>query len=383
MRDPALREECAALCRALARFPTLTALRASPDWPALESRLGRVLGTIRRYQPDVQPAAAKHPDRVLALHWNIEHGNWYEQVERALLSHPLLAGTDLLMFNEIDLGTARAGNRDVTGDLAKALGFYGVWAPLFLETTLGRDDDVRMATGRENEESLFGLAILSRWPIGQVRLVELPSPDRLQFDVERMYGRHIALLAEIRRPGAGGPFLAVSAHLEVHRTRAERATQVAALVQALRDEGRPIILAGDFNSHTFDRGRWWDPLMGGLVLLLWPTSRLSKRLHYPDSGATRETLFDQLRDADFEWNRFNDRRPTLQLRLNRLDEARGVLDLAGRLFGRLFAWVERRGSLRLDWFAGRGWRHGHGATIAGLDGPGKASDHAPIVAEFR
>jgi endonuclease/exonuclease/phosphatase (EEP) superfamily protein YafD len=45
-------------------------------------------------------------------------------------------------------------------------------------------------------------------------------------------------------------------------------------------------------------------------------------------------------------------------------------------------WAERRGSLRLDWFASRGWRDGSGRTVRGLDGPGRASDHAPLIAEF-
>ena len=30
----------------------------------------------------------------------------------------------------------------------------------------------------------------------------------------------------------------------------------------------------------------------------------------------------------------------------------------------------------------RGWRAGRGYTVPGLNGPGRASDHAPIVAEF-
>ena len=102
---------------------------------------------------------------------------------------------------------ARSGNRDVAADLARALGRHGVSAPLFLEHTSGRHDDVRMAASRENQEALFGVAMLSRWPIAEARIVELPSPERIQFDVERMTGRHVALVATIERPGA--PFVAV------------------------------------------------------------------------------------------------------------------------------------------------------------------------------
>jgi endonuclease/exonuclease/phosphatase family metal-dependent hydrolase len=376
-RDLQFRSECESLCQALHKHRTVVALRASREWNDLGPRLTKVLSTIRRYEPRDPPPAASVTDRVLAVHWNIEHGNWYDQVERALTTHPLLEAADLVMMNEVDLGMARAGNRDVAGDLAAALGFHGAWAPLAIETTLGRDDDARMAAGRSNQEALVGNAILSRWPLGAARIVELPSPERVQFDVERMYGRHIGLVLEVLRPGA--PFVAVSAHLEVHRTRRNRGLQMQALTRALVDERRPIVLAGDFNSHTFDRGRWWDPLVNAAVMLTWSNRAVLSRFLHPDRGPSREPLFDALRDADFEWNRFNDRRPTLRVRFERLDEARAVKKIAGPLI----AWAERRSRLRLDWFAGRGWRDGRGAAVAGLDGPGKASDHAPIVAEFR
>lgn len=380
-RDPALLAESRALVRALDAHPTLAMLTSSPEWADLEPRLNRLLGTVRHYDAPRPPTPPSDPERLKAVHWNVEHGNWYDQVERALLERPQLTGADLLLFNEIDLGMARAANRDVTADLAEALGLHGAWAPLFLETTVGRDDDPATAAGRANDEGLFGLAILSRWPFGEVRVLELPSPMEIQFDLERMYGRHIALIAEVLRPGA--PFVAVSVHLEVHRTREHRAEQTRVLMRALAHESRPIVLAGDFNSHTFDRGRRWDPWLGALVLLGWQGRALERRLLYPDVGRARETLFDVLREANFEWQRFADRSPTLQVRFDRLDEARTVLRAAGPLGRRVLAWAERRGRLRLDWFAGRGWRDGRGATVRGVSGPGLASDHAPLVAEFR
>jgi len=249
-RDPAFEAECRSLVDAVRRFPTLAALRSSAEWQGLGPRLARVLGAVRRTPPP-PPGPPVRRDHVRAVHWNIEHGNWYEQVEHALRENPALAGADLVSLNEIDLGMARAGNRDVTADLAAALGLHGVWAPLFLETTVGRDDDALTAAGRENRESLFGVAILSRWPIGETRIVDLPSPERYQFDLERMYGRHLALIATIERPGA--PFVAVTAHLEVHRTRQHRAAQVRVIADALAGEKRPVILAGDFNTWSEQR----------------------------------------------------------------------------------------------------------------------------------
>ncbi len=380
-RDPAFEAECRSLVDAVRRFPTLVALRESPEWRDLGPRLTRVLGTVRRTPPPATSTPTPHRDHVRAVHWNIEHGNWYPQVEQALRENPALADADLVSLNEIDLGMARAGNRDVAADLAAALGMYGAWAPLFLETTVGRDDDATTAAGLENHESLFGVAILSRWPIGEARIIDLPSPERYQFDLERMYGRHIALVVVIERPGA--PFVAVTVHLEVHRTRRHRADQVRVITETLAGEKRPIILAGDFNSHTFDRGRPWDVAAGAAALLLSPGETLRNRLLMPDRGPAREPLFDELRAAGFEWQAYADYESTLQLRFDRIDEVRLLPGFVRGMADRVLAWAERRASLRLDWFAGRGWSGGRGFTVPGIHGPGKASDHAPIVAEFR
>jgi endonuclease/exonuclease/phosphatase family metal-dependent hydrolase len=379
-RDPAQVAESRALKQALDAFPSLATLRASSAWPALEARLARLLSAVRRASPATPPAPPRDAARLRAVHWNIEHGNRYEPIVAALTTHPDLRDADLVFLNEADVGMARSGNRDVAADLGAALGLHSAWAPLFLETTSGRDDDPAAAGGRGNEEALFGLGLLSRFPVGATRVIDLPGPEQLQFDVERMFGGYIALAATIERPGA--PFVAVSTHLEVHRTRAHRAAQARALMEALRDERRPIVLAGDFNSHTFDRGLWHSPLAGAVALMMWPGGALTRRLSRPDRGPVRETLFDELRRAGFAWEPYNDDTPTLQLRFERLDEVRALPAPLRAVARRLLDWAERRGRLRLDWFAGRGWHDGRGFTVRGFDGPGRASDHAPLVAEF-
>lgn len=381
-RNPALLEECRDLVRAIRRHTTLEALRAHPEWSLLGQRLARVLGMVRRFEPARPPTAstAASLSGVRAVHWNLEHGNRYPDIEASLRTHPALADADLHLFCEVDLGMARSGNRDVAGDLAHALGRHGVWTPLFLETTPGRDEDPLHARDVENQESLFGIAMLSRWPITGVRVVTLPSPESYQFDVERMYGRHVALVATIDRPD--GPFVAVAAHLEVHRTRAHRSAQMHAILDALDGEPRPIVLGGDFNTHTFDRGRVWSVWDGARVLMLMPTGQLRRRLRRPDRGAAREPLFDALRATGFAWDPFVDHAPTLPLRLSRLQEVRWLPGFGLRPLKRMLRWIEGRGSLRLDWFAGRGWAGGSGFTVRALGGPGRASDHAPIVAEF-
>jgi len=380
-RDPALLAECRSLQRALSSAPTLRALHAAPSWPELRARLERVLAIVQRHAPASPPGPPRDPGRLRVAHWNIEHGNAYAGIEAELAGHPELREADVISLNEVDLGMARAGNRDVAGDLAAARGLYGAWTAVFLETTPGRDDDPWRAAGQANEEGLFGLALLSRWPFGAIRRVELPSPEQVHFDRERMAGRYVALVATIERPGA--PFTMVTVHLAVHRTRAYRAAQMRVLLAALERDPGPVVIAGDMNSHTFDRGRPWDPLMGALILTLTPGAALARRLLHPDQGGAREPLFDALAAAGFAWEPWTDHAPTLQLRLDRLGETRalfGPLEAAAR---RVLAGAERRAALRLDWLAGRGFSGGGGSTVTGLNGPGRPSDHAPIVGDFR
>jgi hypothetical protein len=123
-------------------------------------------------------------------------------------------------------------------------------------------------------------------------------------------------------------------------------------------------------------------VVGAAALTLLPGPALSRRLLHPDQGSARERLFDELRRHGFEWERWVDHAPTLQLRFERLDELRAFPLFAQGAVKSALAWAERRGRLRLDWFAGRGWQGGGGSTVPGLDGHGKASDHAPIVAWF-
>src|SRR5262245_39136399 len=179
--DGAAVAEAHALRDAFQRHATLASLHADPAWPRLGSRLAALLTPIRMVRPLRAAEPAVERARVRVAHWNLEHGNRFEAIAQALASHPGVAGADLITLNEVDLGMARSGNRDVAGDLASRLGLHGAWAALFLESTRGRDDDALTAVSADNRESLFGLAILSRWPITAARWVPLPGPERQLF----------------------------------------------------------------------------------------------------------------------------------------------------------------------------------------------------------
>ncbi len=374
--------EAHALRAEFSRYPSLAALHASPDWPRLGWRLDAHLDGVRLTPARGPDGPPRGPTRVRVVHWNLEHGNRFEPIAGALRTHPLLAGADVVSLNEVDLGMARSGNRDVAAELAARLGLHCAWGAMFLESTRGRDDDAATAAAEDNRESLFGLALLSRWPITASWLVPLPGPEALLFDREHMAGRFVALVCELAHPIA--PFTAVTVHLEVHRTRAHRATQMRLLLESLAGVGRPLVLAGDWNTHTFDRGRRLAALAAAWALLAQPSQALSARLARPDRGPHGETLFDALREAGFAWDPYMDGVPTLALRFSRLGEVHALPWPLRALASRGLAWAERRARLRLDWIATRGFRSdlGRGHTVTGLDGPGLASDHAPVVAEL-
>jgi endonuclease/exonuclease/phosphatase family metal-dependent hydrolase len=380
-RIPAHTSDAHELRAAVAAHATLDALHASAEWPRLRERLEALLDRLRLL-PAASSEPARDPSRVRVAHWNIEHGNRFEALARELATHPELAGADIVTLNEVDLGMARSGNRDVAAELGTRLGLHAAWGAMFLECTRGRDDDALTAVPGDNQESLFGLAILSRWPITGARLVPLPGPEQTLFAHERMLGRFVALVGDIAHPLR--PFTVATVHLEVHRTRAHRAEQMRLLLTALAGETRPVLLTGDWNTHTFDRGTRFAVPGAALALFATPSGPLAERLTHPDRGSAAEGLFEHLRAAGFEWLHSNDFAPTLGMRFARLGEVHAMPEPLRALASRGLSWAERRARLRLDWIASRGFRHEQatGRTVLDLDGPGLASDHAPITAEL-
>ena len=271
-REPALLAECRALADAVRPHATLAALHAAPEWAELGPRFEALLGAVRRHAPASPPAPAADPERVRFVQWNIEHGNWYERVEAALRTHADLAGADVIALDEVDLGCARAANRDVTADLAAALGLHGAWGPLFLETTVGRDDDPRMAAGRENEEGLFGNAVLSRWPLGEARVIGLPAP--------LIAIRHVL-------PNVLGPVLVI-ATINLALAIITEATLSFLGVGLPPTEPSLGTLIRIGNNFLFS-GEWWMTIFPGVALVLlvlsvnllgdWLRDALNPRLH--------------------------------------------------------------------------------------------------------
>jgi len=381
-----LRAESHALRQVIGGFATRREWLAAPDGPTLAARLSRHLSVVRRFTLAAPPAPRPRPgDWLHVVHWNVQHGESFDLLRRALEQEPALAGADLVSLNEADLGMARSGDRDVAFDLARELGMHAAWTPLFLELEAGYRADPALSA-RAAGESFLGLALLSRFPLGALRRVELPSPEDLLFDRERHVGRFVALVAEVLHPGA--PLLAVVTHLDVHGTPAARLAQMQVVLRDLA--AGPAVLMGDLNTTTFRRGSWTRAAGAFLTMAVAPRALLRDRFLRPHRppGVAREPLFDTLRAHGFGVEPFNDTTtPSLDLRFDDVHELDFLSGPWRRLVLRILRRVERRVPMRLDWIVARDlWPAAERApfTLPHLmREPGAASDHAPIGCGLR
>lgn len=378
----------------LRRFPTLKALYESEFYRRNQSALFWLLSVPQPYLfGEVQP---RLQDFVRVVQWNIEKGKNFAGIVETFSTHPILRYADLIFLNEVDDGMARSGHRHVARELGAWLRMHVAFAPAHLELTKGTGDDLD-APG-DNQAALQGNALLSRHPLGQLRIIDLPTHfESFEFE-EKRFGRRIALVAEVWINQK--KLTAVGTHLEVRTTPRGRAHQMAALMQKLDGLGLsgPALVVGDFNTTTFSRGTLWRSLQGVARLLCSRPAHLKQSLLHPDRQH-REPALAVLERHGFSIEEFNSHEATHRAFLAALEEN-------GHLPPTLRAWVhkkldryEHQLDLKLDWIAGRSVKALTAGevsdsksdiasvspqAVSGLSYQGrKISDHDPIVADIQ
>jgi len=309
-------------------FPELISLSSTQPLPEVtEKKLSTVLHSVVL---DNSASAPPPPLQVKKLgaslrmaEWNIERGQNFDWVVLALKdpktfrsrlakNNPKLTLAELdkvtaearilrqasvLVLNEVDLGMTRSGYRDVARDLAAALKMNFVFGaefvevdPLKLGTEVLTDSDVggdeQLKGELESElkadparyKGLHGSAILSRFPISNVRLQRLPDcydwfqdevssvskievgkriasdkifMEKIEREIRR--GGRIAIAADLKAPG--GVVTVVNAHLENKCPPACRRKQMQAILEGIRDDRNPVVLAGDMNTTGADASK--------------------------------------------------------------------------------------------------------------------------------
>lgn len=319
----------------------LAAFAATPALHAIEQR------AAARPQPMPEGSAR-------IAFWNAERLK-YGPASAALLGG---LGADVLLLCEVDLGMARSQNRHTTRDLADALGAGYLFGAEFVELGLGDARERAWHAAETNALGLHGGAILAHCPLRRPALIRLETSGRW-FDGsfgERRVGGRIALAAEIAI--AGQRVLLVSAHYESHSDQPDRVAQTVAMLDAIdaHAPGLPVLIAGDFNTSSFDFHQKRDPAFVARSLDQDP-----RRLVHPVS---HEPMFDTLAGRGYDWEACN---------------TMGVGTQRMRPDG-----TPRPPYGRIDWLFSRGLTCSDPATIPAIDHEGTAiSDHEVLAVTIR
>jgi endonuclease/exonuclease/phosphatase family metal-dependent hydrolase len=177
-----------------------------------------------------RPIPSPSPVEVRVLVYNVHAGKDAAGVDNLERVADLVRATraDVVLLQEVDRGTRRSGNVDQPSVLAQRTGFGVAFGK-----TLDYD-------GGE-----YGIAILSRWPIADQRLVRLPvepPQQRSGGSYEPRGAQRVSL-----RP-ASGEITVVNTHLDASREDHYRRQEIRTVLAIARDAGSGVLVGGDFNS---------------------------------------------------------------------------------------------------------------------------------------
>ncbi len=220
--------------------PTCDRLCAGSSGP---SRLDcRIEGADFRRQP------ATPKDEIVVCAYNVERGLRLDDQLRAFAGDAGMPTPDVLLISEADRGCTRSGDRNVAREYARALGMCYVYGVEFIE--LPR---LWGPGGGLRRRCEHGNAIVSRFPLGNVRLIRHQRTRSWHSTVQRILhvgeprlGGRVALAADVR---IGERLLRVySVHFESgHSGDTYREAQARELIEDAADLPRGVVIGGDMN----------------------------------------------------------------------------------------------------------------------------------------
>jgi len=212
--------------------------------------------------------------------------------QRALEQASMLRQADVIVLNEVDLGMKRTEYRNIAADLAARLKMNYAFGVQFVELSpvhLSLQKEASTAQEKELIEiikvdpsrykGLHGVAILSRFPLENVRLVPFNNQPYDWFQSEK---NGVSLLEKSKRKIAGKIFLEetlrqvrrggrttlladildkrfpngrvtiAATHLENRTKSMNRVKQLEELLGLIKDARHPVVLAGDMNTSSSD-----------------------------------------------------------------------------------------------------------------------------------
>ncbi|MGC1294537.1 MAG: endonuclease/exonuclease/phosphatase family protein, partial [Alloacidobacterium sp.] len=206
----------------------------------------------------------------------------------------VLQSADVLVLNEVDWGMKRSDYRAVVKELAEALKMNWAYGVEFVEVdpkvlgtqsfaaveneTERKELDELFSTDKSRLLALHGNAILSRYPLRDVKLVPFSYQAYDWYNGEKKYGSLEAgkrkgaslvfaeqIVREVRRGGRTNliatidipdlpeyQVIIVATHLENRTTPKGRVKEVDELLDMIRPIRNPVIVAGDMNTTGQD-----------------------------------------------------------------------------------------------------------------------------------
>lgn len=219
-----------------------------------------------------------------------------KKLEKALRQRAKLAASDILLTQEMDLGNSRSEYVFAAKKLAEELGMNFVFAPQQLEIDpvyLGLDQEIdfphktkksaaldgKKQVDQSKYKGVFGVAVLSRYPIKKVQCFPLETPSYDWYsgeikkpDVLELYRRmsaktlfHSEFQREVKMGGRGFTRVdlhvpnvphetvsVINVHLEIKVEPRKRVEQLKEILSYIKEIENPVVLAGDFNSASRD-----------------------------------------------------------------------------------------------------------------------------------
>ena len=196
---------------------------------------------------------AEDSQQVSVMAYNIERGYELTDIINGLQDGSI-PKTDIILLSEADRGCSRSGEVNSALEMAQALSYNYVFGVEFVE--LERDGDTKH---KINQPCEHGQAILSKYPLGNVRLYRhkahgndkyIPAPDRFNGTDEARLGTRADLVADIK---VGERYVRVaSIHYDDGPLEKDSQTKQAKETLAhLEGSPIPVIIGGDTNAHYY------------------------------------------------------------------------------------------------------------------------------------
>ena len=339
-------------------FPTLAGCQNTPEllshptYQRISSLATSVLTAAESESFASSEGPPRNQYRIVA--WNLERGIQYEGQLEALKSHEYLNAGDLLLLTETDVGMARSGNRHIARDLARELGMHYAFAPCYVNLSKGAG--IEYDVEAENELGLHGNAILSRYPLHNVRSIRLKNGKDKMAGREKRLGQQTALVADVAFPGQ--IVTAVSVHLDAQSSQLHRRDQMRDVLDGLSD-GHPVIIGGDWNTTTYNSSRAFHAIMGFWLRVFMGVDNVIDNHYLHPYNRFETALFELLESRGYDFrtcNRLGEH--TTSYDVDDVKTHKNLREWVPAWCFTFIRWALRNHNgkcpLKIDWFAARG-----------------------------